>query len=265
MSDDEIFVLLVSGIVSLLYWGKWYLELIQSTSLGTTHAQRMPLYVLPIACLMLLLIVLRSVSSEDVRSSTVYTIMYTVFGLGWIGAFGTITPRLGLNYRLDALERRNPATQLALCGAFTGAILAFAGANIGNGPGWWVVFFCAMLSTVTLLMGWWVAQCATHIADSIAIDQDCAAGIRLGAYLTCGGVVLGRSVAGDWVSVEATLADFADISWPFWLLTVLFVAIHFPLRASARYPVPGVISAGWIPAVAMGLLTALYVKVVGWW
>jgi hypothetical protein len=39
------------------------------------------------------------------------------------------------------------------------------------------------------------------------VDRDRAAGIRLGAWLVACGLILGRGVAGDWVSASGTVLD----------------------------------------------------------
>src|SRR4051812_13339427 len=84
-----------------------------------------------------------------------------------------------------------------------------AGANIGNGPGWWVVIFSAALATGSLLVLWIALADLTPVADAVAIDRDPAAGIRLGGWLAASGLVLGRAVAGDWESAWQTVAEAA--------------------------------------------------------
>ena len=69
----------------------------------------------------------------------------------------------------------------------------FAGGNVGDGPGWWVVVFCAALSTGALFLLWGALQAATDLADSIVIERDGASAVRLAGFLVACGLVLGRS------------------------------------------------------------------------
>ena len=60
-------------------------------------------------------------------------------------------------------------------------------ANIGDGPGWWVVVFAAGLATAALFAAWLVLAQIGHGVDAVTIDRDLAAGVRLGAFLAaCG-------------------------------------------------------------------------------
>ena len=66
------------------------------------------------------------------------------------------------------------AVRAALKGGDVGAILVepmlgvtlcYAGGNIGNGPGWWVVVFSAGLSTVALFAAWMVLDTGAWTAE----------------------------------------------------------------------------------------------------
>ena len=59
-----------------------------------------------------------------------------------------------LSARDDVVERSNRAAIPAIAGGLLAITLCFAGGNIGDGPGWWVVMFCGVLSTGTLLLAW---------------------------------------------------------------------------------------------------------------
>jgi hypothetical protein len=89
-----------------------------------------------------------------------------------------------------------------------------AGANIGDGPGFEVVLFCSVLTTFYLLVLCFLIARASGPADSITIECDLGAGIRAGRWFAGTGVVIGACVAGDWISVAATLRDFVRYAWP---------------------------------------------------
>ena len=78
--------------------------------------------------------------------------------------------------------------------------LCYAGANIGNGPGWWVVAFTAGLATASFAILWFLMDRLGRFSESITVDRDVASGIRLAAALVAIGLVLARAAAGDWHS-----------------------------------------------------------------
>jgi hypothetical protein len=77
-----------------------------------------------------------------------------------------------------------------------------------------VVLFCSVLATLYLLVLWFLIAWVSGLADSITIECDLGAGIRAGGWFAGTGVVIGACVAGDWISVAATLRDFVRYAWP---------------------------------------------------
>lgn len=265
MSDDEMFAGFVSLFAAATLWGKWYARMAMVSTLHTAHASRGTLYLTPVLCLMALWWVLKQFSSHDVRDSRIYMMFYTVMGLAWVGLVSSLVPAWGVSARDDAVERRNPAAALAVGGALLGTTLAFAGGNIGDGPGWWVVVFCAALSTGGLLLAWGLVEGFTHLADAITIERDTASGLRLGAFLLSVGMVLGRCVAGDWESFAATWADFISDAWPVLFLVALEIGFSTLLRPTAEQPHPSPLLAGVPPAFIHVALALFYVLHLGWW
>jgi hypothetical protein len=68
-------------------------------------------------------------------------------------------------------------------GALLAVTLCYAGGNVGDVPGWWVVILSAALSTGTLLVAWLTLTGTAPIVDAVTVDRDPAAGLRLGAFL----------------------------------------------------------------------------------
>src|SRR5688572_22890913 len=221
MSGDERLALIVSVPVALLLWGRWYFHAAVVRAIGGTTSSRAPVLVAPLLAAVLLFIVLRRFASHDVRDSGTYLAFYLVLGAAWVGVAARLLPWLGVSPRLDALERRNAAAAVVVAGAVVGLTLAFAGGNVGDGPGWWVVVFAAGLATVGLLGGWGLVQSVAGVAESVTVERDVAAGVRLAGLLTAAGLVLGRAAAGDWVSAGATVRDFVRVGWP---VVILFGA-----------------------------------------
>lgn len=263
MSDGEIFLTIASVVVLLIAWIRWQYLTNRIGVRGAPTEGRLLLRVTPLVCLALLWWVLRTLASYDVREDARYLFQYTVFGLAWVGVAIRFTTFAGVSMRDDVLERRNGAAAIVVAGAMLGLTLAFAGGNIGDGPGWWVVLFSALLSTLALFGAWLALDALGHVSDSVTIERDRAAGVRLAGFLVAEGIVLGRAVAGDWVSVAATLRDFVVYATPGALLLLLAVGIERGLRPSPDRHAPSVASHGAAPALLYVLLALVWVMRVG--
>jgi len=163
------------------------------------------------------------------------------------------------------IERANPAAAYAIGGALLGITLCFAGGNIGDGPGWWVVVFSAALSTLAFFILWALLHRFTGLADAVTIDRDPASGLRLAGYFIGSGLILGRSVAGDWVSMQATVVDFVSTAWPVVLLWVAAVLMERTFRPTQERPFPSPVAYGLAPLAAYVALGAFFVTQAGWW
>jgi uncharacterized membrane protein YjfL (UPF0719 family) len=208
---------------------------------------------------------LKLFSAEDVRDDARYLTMYMLLGAAWLIVGQTPLPLLGLSIRDDVLERGNRAASYAIAGAFFGITLSYAGGNAGNGPGWWVVVFSAALSTAALLLLWMAFASLTALADRIAIDRDEAAGLRAAGFFVGCGLVLGRAVAGDWVSVSATVIDFASLAWPAGLLMIGAAATERAFRPAAERGAAPVFTCGVLPGLALAGAGGIAVVLLGPW
>jgi hypothetical protein len=151
----------------------------------------------------------------------------------------------------------------AAAGGLTGLTLCFAGANIGDGPGWWVVLYAASLSTVTLFAVWACLERLTHVSEAVTVDRDVASGLRLGGFLAAAGLILGRAVAGDWVSVGATNVEFVRMAWPVLVLLVLAVPVERVFRPSVEQPAPAWLLCGLLPLMIFVGGTVVWVALMG--
>lgn len=212
----------------------------------------------------LLLGILALWSSFDVRNSPLYLLFYTVMGAAWVGGAMHVVPFLGISARDDVIERGNRAALWAVLGAMLGNTLCFAGGNIGDGPGWWVVVFCGLLSSGALFALWWLVESVAGMSDAITVDRDPASGFRLGAFLAGSGLILGRSVAGDWHSAGETLADFAARGWP--AAAVAFMAIGFQRISppTAKRPARSE-AAALLPSLLLLAVAITWVAHLGGW
>ena len=250
MDDNETLVFIACAILSLILLIRWYYRLLNVPDFISPLDTRLPLVIVPVACTLLLVIILKTLASSDVRDSAIYIMFYTVMGLTVLFVADLFFPFFGISLRDDVVERRNGAASTALTGALIAVTLCYAGGNIGEGPGWWVVVISAGLALIGLFGVWFILEAATQITETITIDRDRAAGLRLAGYLVAAGLILGRAVAGDWVSLEATVVDFVRFGWPVVILVIVAIIVELAARPTVERPVPPVAAFGVVPAAA---------------
>ena len=234
MSDDEVFPLLISHAFAVWFILRWYGPVLMVAGHGTGGG-RWPIALAPLIAAMGLFMLLRTWASFDVRDSSTYLFYYMSMGAGWLGFASLFFAQFGLHVRDDAIERDNPAAAWAAAGAVVGITACYAGANIGDGPGWWCVIYAGGLAQLTWFAAWLVLEIAAKPVESVTIDRDFASGLRLAGFLIAVGVIAGRAAAGDWTSAEQTLREFT-VAWPILPLLVVAIAIERQLRPSPRRP-----------------------------
>ena len=227
MSFDEILVLLVSCIYSFWMWSKWYSSIFQVWPLERGKEHRMILALLPILCLTGIYIILRTLASFDVVTDSIYLFFYIVLGSAWLAVGNKLVFMfLDLSWRDDAIEGNNPAAVLAVSGGLIGMTAIYAGANIGDGPGWWCVIFAGGLA----LISWYVILRAmdalTEVFNKITVGRNIAVGTRMGLFMAASGIILGRGAAGDWTSFSYTVIEFID-AWPVLILALIAGAVEW--------------------------------------
>ncbi len=265
MSGDETVVLIASIALALVGWGGWFSVLACANRLLGGGAIRALLGIAPPVCVAILWVLLRCWAASDVRDSTTYLAMYTALGAAWIMLATAALGCLGISARDDAVERRNVSAACAVAGGLLGATFSFAGANFGSGPGWWVVVFSALLSTGGLLLVWLLIQAASDAFETITVERDVAAGVRVGCALAAAGIILGRSAAGDWQSAGQTALDFVELAWPVLGLVAVEIALAWLLRPAPDRVRAPLVMAGLLPGVAYLACAAWYVAARGWW
>ena len=249
MSGDELVISFCSMVVAGLTWGVWYAQPRWIRTLRPADTARRLLDIAPILSAAVLLGVLKGLSAHDVRDDIRYLGLYFLLGAAWVGLAMFCIPLSGISARDDVLERGNASAAWVIAGAMLGITLCFAGGNIGDGPGWWVVVFSAGLATAGLFAVWLTLEALTGVSDTVTIDRDLSAGVRLGGFLVACGLRLGWAVAGDWVSVEATLRDFAANAWLVLVLLVIAAIVERVARPTPAQPVPSLFANGILPAL----------------
>lgn len=259
MSEDEIFALIASGVIALVAWVKWYVLVLRVRSSPGPTWPRLFLLVIPVAALTVILIALRLWAAVDVRDSRLWLAWYTIFGAAWLAVGRSFFPWGGVAWRDDALERSNPATAIAIGGAMLGLTACYAGANVGDGPGWWCVLWAGGLGTIAWLAAWYVLVRCSEVAEAVSVERDRAAGVRLSGYLIASGLICGRASAGDWGGFDTTAIEFADAGWPLLPLLVAAIAVErsyapTPVRPARAWHTGVPIAVLWI---ALALVTLL--------
>jgi hypothetical protein len=183
-------------------------------------------------CLMGNLCLLLTISSADVQSDSDEIGFYLAGSAFWLALTVAAFEFVGISIRDDVAGRRNPAAAVTICGLLVGEAFCLGGSHTGNGPGAEVVLACAAISTAALFVSWALLNAFSGIADRVSIERDLGSGIRSAGFLGGGGAILGASVAGDWISVERTLRDFARFCWP--ILVLLMVAVGVEVAYGKR-------------------------------
>lgn len=264
MSEDEAAVSVVAFLVSLFSWGWWYGCVIRSKRVAASGrtTPRGLLLATPFVAAGLLLLILKCWSAHDVRDDGRYLAMYTGLGLAWCGVASFVPNWLGLSFRLDVLARGNRAAGWVLAGWILAVMLAFAGANVGDGPGWWVVIFSGLLSTGMLAFVFLAWELIARPNDALTIDRDLATGLRTAGLLIGCGAVFGVAAAGNWQDAPTTIRDFCHTAWPAIPIFVMAFVSHQLWRPTPENPRPLTLATGVAPMlvlIAFGLAWAIVV------
>jgi len=262
---DEVFLLFGSGIVCLFGFGHWLLGLRPISKLGAHPLHRAPFYLAVLAGFLFLGLVLWRWVDPQIWQTSGYELLVMLMGGACLTIAVKLLPWLGISLRDDAFERRNFAAMLALSGMTLGVLITYAAANIGTGPSFWNNVFSSFLATGALLTTWAVMATAGGAAASIVEERDTASGLRLGLFLVAEGFILGRAIAGNWTSAEATTLDFVRDGWPAILLCAAAVFTERILRPTSHNPRPSTATHGFAPGLVYFLLAALWCAHLGWW
>jgi hypothetical protein len=234
ISEGEGFLMVGSFVVSVWTTITWFLALGSPIRFQRGPA-RWPVMLAPFAGWAAIWVVLHHFASADVRNEPTYIWLYFLFGIAWLGVALKVLPWWGLSARDDVGEQQNPAAIPAMMGAALGISACYAGANIGDGPGWWCVLWAGALATASWFLSLWVVGHYGQLVEHVTVERDTGAGIRLGAFLLAAGIICGRGAAGDWTDAMQTVAEFAA-AWSLAPLVLVVLYVEHRLRPTPHRP-----------------------------
>jgi len=229
MDIGEFLVFIICICVTCVFLYRWYKWTFSGWPPERNKNAKMIFGVLPLISLVVIVFTLRNLASFDVVDDIIYIIFYIVIGFAWIYAGLTaISFCFDLSWIDDALNLNNNAAIIAIAGGFLGITFIYSGSNIGDGPGWWCVFFAGGLSLIAWILLGWIVNTVAKIFYKITVERDFSCGIRVGSYFLANGIILARASAGDWTSFSMTAVEFLD-GWPVLVLTALMIFIELYL------------------------------------
>jgi uncharacterized membrane protein YjfL (UPF0719 family) len=253
LDDDETFILFLFSAVTIMAAARWYLGVLRIETFGRGRGPRVAMGILPILCAIAAYLFIRADAAREVRASSGLIALFTAGEIVALTVVWMAMRILGISVRDDVIERKNPAAAIAVCGAATGATIAYCGANVGEGATIYTTLGPAILAIATMLLLWFVHEILSHPAESIVVDRDVPSAVRLAGMLVAIGLVLARAVAGDWKSIDATLAGFRRIAWPAIVLMIFAMIMQRHGRSSLRNSL--VTAVGGVGAALIWVLT----------
>ena len=231
----DLIVFLIFGIFAVLFCIRWYRPLIKTPQIAGDSYSRVILILLPLVLFIIMYTVLSNYASFDVVDSVIYKTFYIVLGYAWL-YFGLVLMSVlfGLIYPDDAVHLNNKAALIAITGEMLALTAIYAGANIGDGPGWWCVFFAGGLGLAAWIILGLVYHFFTGIFERITVDRDLGSAVRFFIYLVLSGIILGYACSGDWTSFLKTLEEFLA-GWTVLPLTLVMILLELFFQRSEKH------------------------------
>ena len=222
----EILALAASNVLMIKFFVRWYASLSKTRQPGLDRSGKTVFAFLPAVSFLIIFITLKLWASYDVINSPVYITFYIVLGYAWVYVgLMLMFVFFDLSWHDDAVNLNNRAAMIAAAGGFIALTMIYSGANIGDGPGWWCVFYAGGLGVAAWISLSQIVDSFTDVFERITVERDVACGIRMCCYWLAGGLLLGRASAGDWTSFDMTDIEFED-KWPIIPLTVIVILIE---------------------------------------
>lgn len=172
------------------------------------------LRLLPLALVVALWCALCTGAGREVREHGGYIVLFLMLGIASFVPTLRALAWLGVSAFDDAIERDNVSAGFAVAGTLIASSICYAFANFGEGPTIWTTIGPATLGFVTCNVLWALHQAISGAPEAIAIERDVSAGVRFAVMAIGSSAIVGRSLAGDYVSAAATWRDWAREGWP---------------------------------------------------
>ena len=222
----ELIVYGISVVVTIVFVYRWISKLNSAWPKERMKTEKIVFTVLPIVSLVIIMVTLLFFASYDVVSSAFYISFYVFLGFTWICfSLGMMFFLFDISWIDDALNMDNEAALATIAGGYIGTTLIYAGANIGDGPGWWCVIFAGGMGLACWVVIAYLVNLPTKVFERITVGRDMPCGIRFGGFLLASGVILSRASAGDWTSFVATVVEFRD-GWPVVVLALVAIVVE---------------------------------------
>lgn len=254
MSGDETFVLFTAGAAALLATFVWYIRIGRTAGFGYPNLLRLALGIAPPLAIAAVFAVIKAAGSFDVRNAPDYLLFYTVLGTAWMFGAVKLMDYSGISFRDDAIERRNPAAVIVIVAVLFSHAAIYAGANIGDGPGWWCVLAAAFIGSASWFVLWSVLEWLCSASERITVERDTAAAVRISGFMLASAYMCARGSAGDWTSLEQTLAEFV-VAWPAVPLAAIAIGIEWYFQSVPRQKRMGAIGSVLVAALYFAVAT----------
>lgn len=224
MDIPEFLIFMSSLLICIIFFKLYYEKLIKSWN-PRNRLSKNVLSILPLISLIFILIVLMTLADVYVINSP-FIMFYAIWGLTWLVIIiKLISIFFDISYLDDILGLNNHAALLAFVGITLGTTLIYAGANIGDGPGWWCVFIAGGLGILVFFGLTMLLNLITKFSERITIDRRIGCGIRFCFYFIAFGIILGKACSGDWTSFTMTIIEFLDC-YPILILFFFIIIIE---------------------------------------
>jgi len=235
IGSEELFIFIFSCLILFIFLMRWYKPLLKAWPKERNHNEKLILGSLPVIFAVSIFIVLTLFSSFDVVDSILYKTFYTVLGFSWI-FLGLILMSMCFDFMWieDVIQLGNRAALAAIIGSFFALGVIYAGSNIGDGPGWWCVFFAGAFGLAAWVLLGLIYNLFTGIFERITVDRDMGCGLRFCFYQIVSGGILAYACSGDWTSFSATVEEFIAGGWPVLPLTAIMILIEFYYNLIAK-------------------------------
>lgn len=262
MYELEIILFIAAIVLFCYYIYKWYNRMFGIWEPRQLRLNNWLFGLLPLVCFVIIYITLRELASFDVVNSAFYISFYMLLGFIWV-FFGEKVLFYAFDLSLidDVYNNRNKAASFSIFGGFIGMTLIYAGANIGDGPGFWCVFIAGGIGLLLWIILIKIVNRYTNVIETVTMTRDLGCGIRFSSFMIASGIIIARASGGDWTSFIQTIIEFQD-GWPVLILTAFYILIEkYYYNKAKNEPsnalTGSIISAIWL--IVLAILALIYI------